>query len=119
MAGGVSLKAACATEAATLTALSDSALAGLQDGTSFTIRDMVLEHATLTASNDATNPVMMQNVGFSQVVLNQGAFTLRTAAPTVSKAESGNTLLSYTTGISGITNGATLTLLADLNMPHG
>lgn len=118
MAGGVSLKAGV-TEAATLTALSDSALAGLQDGTSFTIRDMVLEHATLTASNDATNPVMMQNVGFSQVVLNQGAFTLRTAAPTVSKAESGNTLLSYTTGISGITNGATLTLMADLNMPAG
>ncbi len=118
MAGGVSLKAGV-TEAATLTALSDSALAGLQDGTSFTIRDMVLEHATLTASNDATNPVMMQNVGFSQVVLNQGSFTLRTAAPTVSKAESGNTLLSYTTGISGITNGATLTLQADLSMPAG
>lgn len=118
MAGGVSLKAGV-TEAATLTALSDSALAGLQDGTSFTIRNMVLEHATLTAGNDASNPVMMQNVGFSQVVLNQGAFTLRTAAPTVSKAESGNTLLSYTTGISGITNGATLTLQADLNMLAG
>ncbi|MBR2313615.1 MAG: autotransporter-associated beta strand repeat-containing protein, partial [Akkermansia sp.] len=116
MAGGVSLKAG-GTEA-TLTALSDSALAGLQDGTSFTIRDMVLQHATLTASNDATNPVVMQNVELSQVVLNQGAFTLRTAAPE-SKAESGNTLLSYTTGISGITKGTTLTLLADLSMPEG
>lgn len=41
----------------------------------------MLRHAALTASNDATNPVMMQNVGFSRVVLNQGAFTLRTALP--------------------------------------
>lgn len=112
MAGGVSLNAG-GTEVATLTALSDNALAGLQDSTSFTIRDMVLEHATLTAGNDATNPVMMQNVGFRQVELNQGAFTLRNSPSTMSQAESGNTLLSYTTGISGITNGAALTLLAD------
>ncbi len=118
MAGGVSLKAG-GTEAANLTALSDNALAGLQDGTSFTIRDMVLQHATLTAGNDASNPVMMQNVELSQVALHQGAFTLSTTATTISKSESGNTTLSYTTGISGITNGATLTLLADLSMPAG
>ncbi len=116
MAGGVSLKAS-GTEAATLTAMSDNSLVGLQDATSFTIRDMVLQHAVLTANNAPSTSVVMQNVGFNHVVLNQGAFTLCTAAPSVSKSESGNTVLSYTTGISGISNGTTLTLLADLSIP--
>lgn len=116
MAGAVSL---AANEAdATLTALNDNALAGLQNGTAFTIQDMVLTNLAISAV-DSEQPVILQNVTAHNVVLNQGAFTLQMATPSVEKAESGNVALTYTTGISGLTNGAVLTLVADPSVPVG
>ncbi len=117
MDGGVKLTAR--EKEASLTSRSDGAMAGLKDGASFTIQDMELKHTTITATRNSPTPVMMQNVKLSQVELNEGAFSLQTAATSVTTAGSGITTLNYSAGISGISNGATLTLLADLSIPEG
>ncbi len=116
MAGGVSLGTNGGD--ATLAARSDYSLARLMEGASFTIRDMSLTNTTLTAAIGAA-PVKLQNVTASNVVLSQGRFTMQGATPTVGMGATGNSMLTYVEGVSGIINGATLTLVADPSIPMG